>query len=454
MHFRLSAEHSRGRLCHTEEHSRGRLCHSLFWAIGTSVYFMLIYNGTNWLASRRAHVPSIHFGWESRIPFVPAMIVPYMSIDLFFFASPFLCRGRRELRTHGLRLLLAMNIAAVFFVLFPFRMAFTQPNVGGVYGFLFDVLGGFDKPFNQVPSLHIALLTILWAIYSRHTRGPLRWVVHTWAALIAVSTLLTYQHHFIDIVTGFGLGWLCLYLVPERIIAAPGVPVPTIRGRLAQTGRVLLLLAGVGLLWLWPRTIRHSDSIRFLTDSDVQYSVSTSPHALDFQRTTPVRRFVEAHDPEQPVAGLSFSTYGYGQQRRYGWSDDPPNATNSPGAFQPEASVLELVVHSVTEQTGPAPKLNPLFCFGWNSTRVAQPLPPDYVQSAQRRYTSIMLPLWFIAAIVFLPYLVWLRNSLRGRHRLRRGLCLQCGYDLRASSAVCPECGNVIALSLSLSAPH
>ena len=34
-----------------------------------------------------------------------------------------------------------------------------------------------------------------------------------------------------------------------------------------------------------------------------------------------------------------------------------------------------------------------------------------------------------------------LAGSIRRRKRLRSGQCVQCGYDLRASSGVCPECG-------------
>ena len=42
-----------------------------------------------------------------------------------------------------------------------------RPETDGLPGFLFAVLGGFDKPFNQAPSLHIALLVIIWD----HLRG-------------------------------------------------------------------------------------------------------------------------------------------------------------------------------------------------------------------------------------------------------------------------------------------
>ncbi len=116
---------------------------------------------------------------------------------------------------------LAITAAGVCFLLFPLRMGTTHENVGGFYGSLFALLGGFDKPYNLVPSLHIALLTILWSVYSRHTRGR-RGPLGAWFVLIAASTLLTGQHHVIDLAGGFFLGWLCLYLVPDERSIIPG----------------------------------------------------------------------------------------------------------------------------------------------------------------------------------------------------------------------------------------
>ena len=230
---------------------------ALRWAVGASVYFLAVYYGCNWLASQWTGLPSLYFGWERRIPFVPAMIVPYISEDAFFFIAPFLCLSLTELRRHGIRLMLAINIAAVFFLLFPLRMGFGHPRVGGAYGLLFDLVAGFDRPFNLVPSLHLALLVLLWVIYSRHTRGALRAVVQGWFVLIGLSTLMTRQHHVIDVVMGLALGGLCVYLVPDGVEHGVRSERNGRVGTLYVFGSAACLLSAwwfrpLGLFMLWP----------------------------------------------------------------------------------------------------------------------------------------------------------------------------------------------------------
>ena len=58
------------------------------------------------------------------------------------------------------------------------------------------------------------------------------------------------------------------------------------------------------------------------------------------------------------------------------------------------------------------------------------------------------VPPWLPVGAFALPPLAWLlprvRRRLRRRRRRRRGLCVRCGYDLRASREAgrCPECGT------------
>jgi len=56
-------------------------------------------------------------------------------------------------------------------------------------------------------------------------------------------------------------------------------------------------------------------------------------------------------------------------------------------------------------------------------------------------YHLIAVPLPYLALLLALPPVAWLVTTLRHRHRRRAGCCANCGYDLRATSGRCPECG-------------
>ena len=188
---------------------------ALLWMLFLGPLFFLVYGFCNWYASRLAHVPSYYYSWERQIPFIPALVVPYFSIDLFYAGSVFLCRDRRELKRHAFRIIAAIVISAAGFLLFPLKFAFDRPAVDGVYGYFFSLLDGFDEPFNQAPSLHVSLLMILWIVYAHRVAERWRWAVHAWFALIGLSVAFVYQHHIIDIWSGLAVGVVCLYAFPE-----------------------------------------------------------------------------------------------------------------------------------------------------------------------------------------------------------------------------------------------
>jgi protein-tyrosine phosphatase len=237
----------------------GLLKPAVLWLVLLAPLFFGTYGFATWVTDQRDDVGSLVFGWESHMPFWAWTIVPYWSIDLLYGLSLLLPRSREELKRHALRLLTAKVIAVSCFLIWPLRFTFARPELDGVFGWLFDVLAGFDKPFNQAPSLHIALLVILWSCYQRHLQGIWRTVMHGWFALIGISVLTTYQHHFIDLPTGAMLGWLCVWLWPlegssvlQTVRLAP-------RGKRWKLALLYLLGAvaftvpafALGGIWLW-----------------------------------------------------------------------------------------------------------------------------------------------------------------------------------------------------------
>jgi 1-acyl-sn-glycerol-3-phosphate acyltransferase len=182
-----------------------------------SALFLGVYGGCNWIASQRADVGTWIFAWERHVPFWPAMIVPYLSIDAFFIAAPFVCRDGDELRVFTWRVTAAVLTAGACFLLMPLRFAFERPVAEGWLGMVFQQFTALDRPFNLVPSLHVTLAVLLADTYRRHTRGVLQFAVTAWFVLIGLSTVFTYQHHVVDVFGGLALAVMVFSCVRSEL---------------------------------------------------------------------------------------------------------------------------------------------------------------------------------------------------------------------------------------------
>ena len=212
--------------------------------------FYASYGATNALSAARANVPEIYFAWERAVPFWAWSIVPYWSLNLLYALGFFLCRDAEELARYVTQLLAAQMIATLFFIAFPLQMSWEKPAVSGLSGFLFSSLAAFDLPFNQAPSLHIILCVVVGSFYLRKARAVwLKAALAAWFALIGLSVLTTYQHHFIDIPTGLAAGCLVLLIRPLE-----GAPLGFAIAREAARYKWAALYLGLAFLTLFAAT--------------------------------------------------------------------------------------------------------------------------------------------------------------------------------------------------------
>ncbi len=216
----------------------------------TGLLFIVAYNICNRLTGLRSDVGVWAFSWERSWPVIPALIVPYWSEDLLFVIAPFLCRTREEVAVHRRRIVFCIVAGCIGFLLIPLRFAFPRPHVEGLFAPMFAALYSFDLPHNLFPSLHIVLRTLLASMFLRVSRGPWRWLTHAWFSLIGISTLVTWQHHLVDVFGGFWLGAIALHLYHFD-----ETPAPRAANRAIAFGYAILALACSQIARIsWPWT--------------------------------------------------------------------------------------------------------------------------------------------------------------------------------------------------------
>lgn len=179
-----------------------------------AVVFAVCYPLANLLAQGGAGRRNVMLALDGAVPFLPWMVIPYLSSGLIFIASFYLVRSIDEVRVLSARLLMATACASLVFVLWPFQFSLPTPAVDAPLAPLFAYLALVDKPYNQLPSLHVAYCVIFWFSLRAWTRHWLaRASMAVWLALVAASTVLIRQHHLLDVAGGVALGAACVALV-------------------------------------------------------------------------------------------------------------------------------------------------------------------------------------------------------------------------------------------------
>jgi membrane-associated phospholipid phosphatase len=196
------------------------LCEAIVLGTAQVLWWVFVYFGADWVTGLRSDRIRVHLASELKVPLIPEFLLVYLSLDLLFLIAPFVLRTRAEIRALTFALFGVTSVAGVCFLVLPAELAYPAAGVEGFWSDLFALNRQIVLRYNLIPSLHVALSTATLAAYGTCRGAWGRILLAVWGGLIGLSTLLTHQHHVVDVVTGLLLGWAGYQLLYRRWLAA------------------------------------------------------------------------------------------------------------------------------------------------------------------------------------------------------------------------------------------
>ena len=208
---------------------------------------------------------------------------------------------------------------------------------------------------------------------------------------------------------------------------------------------LLWMLPAAAVAALWVRSFYTWDEASLVDDDNVlraAVSYRGALHLVRAEKNATPRAL--AWDAYAMPAGATWAQLYRMDDRDYAWMGFAKFSAPRPGP--PPAAVAVLVAPPATNVAG-APGgavwtqrvgVRLSLQTGMFQRRVA----PWLFTEPYRAYA---VPYWAPMILTAIPAGVVLTRTVRRFGRARRGLCAGCGYDLRATTGRCPECGEEFA---------
>jgi prolipoprotein diacylglyceryltransferase/membrane-associated phospholipid phosphatase/protein-S-isoprenylcysteine O-methyltransferase Ste14 len=188
------------------------------------VPWLVLYEGVIVLGSPSDAIAA-QFAFEKRLPVIEWSEVFYFSAYVVTALAPLFAKTRRDLRRFMVRALLAMSVAFLLYAILPLAAPQRPFTPHTALGRLLSWERTLDSAAGAFPSFHVIWALLAAEVFaSRWPRSA--WVWRAWAALVAVSCVMTGQHPIADVIGGLaavGLVargpalWDALRLQGERI---------------------------------------------------------------------------------------------------------------------------------------------------------------------------------------------------------------------------------------------
>jgi membrane-associated phospholipid phosphatase len=167
-------------------------------------------------------VLNLHTALDSAIPVIPIFVIPYNSLQPYIYATLilFLLFKNKYFQSAALAMITVWMISYGFYYFLQSEVV--RPVLTGTDTFSKMVMAVYagDNAFNDFPSLHTSLSTIL-AIHWMRVNKTLGIILSIWTALIVAATLFIKQHYIADMIFGLALAFGLSYLYLKLIVKKP-----------------------------------------------------------------------------------------------------------------------------------------------------------------------------------------------------------------------------------------
>jgi membrane-associated phospholipid phosphatase len=181
------------------------LAYATLLTVLVNAVFVVVYFASDSITAQRGQHLQLFVPQELAIPLWPSMIVLYDSLYLLFLLAPFVLRTKESFRRLAFASAATILVAGVCFLLLPAELGFPPAVVAGPFATIFRVSDEINLDYNLVPSLHVALAVLCLQAFWPARSFFVRLGLALWGAGLALSTLLTHQHHVLDVAAGAGL---------------------------------------------------------------------------------------------------------------------------------------------------------------------------------------------------------------------------------------------------------
>ena len=141
---------------------------------------------------------------DNYIPLIPLFVIPYLFGLIFWIFSILkinLSKDEKLIKEFNLMITLASIVSVAIYILIPTFV--TRPSVTGtdIFSEILRLIYSNDQVYNAAPSGH-TFYTILCFVGLNRLLPERKYLGGILSVLIIISTVLTKQHNFLDIVIG------------------------------------------------------------------------------------------------------------------------------------------------------------------------------------------------------------------------------------------------------------